>query len=269
MEQDNKPTAKTKKQNRPNLFNDYDAFVAKFETKKTTDDCYTPQKVMDVIVDYVDKNYPLKGKTIVRPFYPGGDYEAIDYTDDMVVIDNPPFSIFAKICRYYVEKKVKFFLFSPHLTAFMPNIDCTHIITGANIVYENGAKIKTAFVSNLFNDLRIIGDVGLRQAIESAQEIERANLPKYEYPANVITVSKVANCVKRGINVTFRKNELMHIKTMDAQKPHCRGLFGGGYLASDKSPGVSIVASGQPPKDKEAVKWELSDREKEIIKSLK
>lgn len=53
--------------------NDYDGFVEKFKPKKTTDDV-----------------------PIVRPFYPGGDYENYDYPEGCVVVDNPPFSIFAK-----------------------------------------------------------------------------------------------------------------------------------------------------------------------------
>lgn len=68
-----------KKKRKPNLFGDYDAFVEKFEAKKTTDDCYTPKEVMDVVINYVNENYPLHGKKIIRPFFPGGDYESIEY----------------------------------------------------------------------------------------------------------------------------------------------------------------------------------------------
>lgn len=38
---------------------DYDAFLAKFEAKKTTDDCYTPRDVYEAVVDHVFALYDL------------------------------------------------------------------------------------------------------------------------------------------------------------------------------------------------------------------
>ena len=264
-----------------NLFSDYDAFLDKFEDKKTTDDCYTPKEVMDIIVNYVNKKYPLNGKNIIRPFYPGGDYESIDYSDDMIVIDNPPFSIITKICKYYIERNIKFFLFCPHLTAFSSNINCTHIIASADITYENGATIKTAFVSNMFGDIKIIGDSELHKKFKEIQEKNKAKLPKYEYPNHIITVSKVAYCVEKGINLTFYKNDLKHIRVIDAQKKHKKSLFGSGFIASDNAAAEAAAAlsdaeaaaalsdaEAAAAKRENIIIWELSDKEKEIIKSL-
>ena len=248
------------KSSKPNLFSDYDAFLAKFEPKKTTDDCYTPKEVMDIVINYVNEKYPLAGKNIVRPFYPGGDYESIEYTDDMVVIDNPPFSIITKICRFYLAKKVKFFLFCPHLTAFSTDIDCTHIIASADITYENGATIKTAFVSNLF------GDADLHQRFKKLQG-NKPKLPKYEYPEHVITVSKVTHCVERGISVVFDKKDVKHYRQLDAQKRHGKALFGSGFLASDKA-AADLAAALEAAKKDGVIVWELSEREKAIVKSL-
>ena len=85
----------------PIVFHDYESYVAKFADKeKTTDDTYTPQDVYEAVVAYVDSIHPLAGKEVLRPFYPGGDYENADYPDDGVVIDNPPFSIFTQICKF-------------------------------------------------------------------------------------------------------------------------------------------------------------------------
>ena len=254
------------KSSKPNLFSDYDAFLAKFEPKKTTDDCYTPKEVMDIVINYVNEKYPLAGKKIVRPFYLGGDYESIEYTEDMVVIDNPPFSIITKICRFYLAKKVKFFLFCPHITAFVADIDCTHIIASADITYENGATIKTSFVSNLFGDAKIIGNVDLHQRFKKLQK-NKPKLPKYEYPEHVITVSKIAYCVEKGINVTFDKRDVKHYRQLDAQKRHGKTLFGSGFLASDKAAAELSAALAAAKKDSVIV-WELSEREKAIVKSL-
>ena len=79
-------------------FTDYDGFCEKFKPKKTTDDCYTPPAVYDAVLDYVNRNVtPLEGREVVRPFWPGGDYERHEYPKGCIVIDNPPFSITAQI----------------------------------------------------------------------------------------------------------------------------------------------------------------------------
>lgn len=73
------------------LFNDYEGFVEKFKPKKTTDDCYTPPAVYDYVLQYVADHCDIDGMTVVRPFYPGGDYESLVYPDNCVVIDTRPF----------------------------------------------------------------------------------------------------------------------------------------------------------------------------------
>ena len=256
----------TKKKEKPNLFSDYDGFLQKLEVKKTTDDCYTPKEVMDIIINYVNDKYPLKDKKIIRPFFPDGDFESIDYSGDCVVIDNPPFSIVSNICKYYLERDIKFFLFCPHLTAFSSDIDCTHIIASADITYENGAVIKTAFVSNLFGDVKIIGDSALHLKFKELQRNNKASLPKYKYPDNIITVSKISYCVEKGISLTFDKKDVKHCRGMDAQKKHGKGLFGSGFIASDKA--AAAAAAAAAAENDTIIIWELSEREKKIIKSL-
>ena len=72
---------------------DYDAFVEKFKPKKTTDDCYTPSLVYEAVLCWAREHLKIEDRPVVRPFYPGGDYEHADYPPGCVVIDNPPFSI--------------------------------------------------------------------------------------------------------------------------------------------------------------------------------
>lgn len=99
-------------------FNDYDGFVEKFKPKKTTDDCYTPPEIMEVVNSYVENRWGIDRSRFVRPFYPGGDYESFEYQTDSVVVDNPPFSIISKIKKFYLDRRIPFFLFCPSLTAF-------------------------------------------------------------------------------------------------------------------------------------------------------
>lgn len=80
---------------------EYNEFLDKFEPKKTTDDCYTPGEVYDVIADWVASKYAISRDAFVRPFYPGGDYQHYEYPDGCVVVDNPPFSILSEIVSFY------------------------------------------------------------------------------------------------------------------------------------------------------------------------
>ena len=82
----------------------YEEFVNKFKPKKTTDDCYTPDVIYDAVRDWAVREYSLSGARIIRPFWPGGDYQSEDYSGDCVVIDNPPFSI---LSSHGVELRIR------------------------------------------------------------------------------------------------------------------------------------------------------------------
>lgn len=96
----------------------YEEFIEKFKPKKTTDDCYTPPAIYEAVKDWAVKEYGIDPAKIVRPFYPGGDYERFEYPKGCVVLDNPPFSILSKILRFYDERGIAYFLFAPTLTIF-------------------------------------------------------------------------------------------------------------------------------------------------------
>ena len=49
--------------------------MKKFEAKRTTDDCYTPDVVYDAVAEWVASEYNVSRANFVRPFYPGGDYQ--------------------------------------------------------------------------------------------------------------------------------------------------------------------------------------------------
>ena len=69
----------------------YEEFVEKFKPKKTTDDCYTPPTIYEIVKQWACNEYGIDPAKVVRPFYPGGDYKAFPYPDGAVVIDNPPY----------------------------------------------------------------------------------------------------------------------------------------------------------------------------------
>lgn len=152
------------------LFEDYEGFVDKFKPKKTTDDCYTPPEVYEVIKDWACEEYGIDQEKIVRPFYPGGDYESFDYSGGKVVVDNPPFSILSKIQEFYLEKDVPFFLFAPSLTCLTGVKVCmrtTHVICDCDIEYANGAIVRTSFVTNMGGDVIAKTEPGLTKAAQA------------------------------------------------------------------------------------------------------
>lgn len=266
-----KPSLSKEKEKK--LFDDYESFVDKFKTKKTTDDCYTPPEVYNCILRYVSEKCNIRGAEIVRPFYPGGDYEKCEYPDGCIVVDNPPFSIISQIARFYMEKDIKFFLFSPHLTLFSARDEYCRIVVGASIIYENGANVKTSFISNLFDDVMVMSDPFLYRELERINELKKVNLPRYKYPNSVLTISSMQWCVERGVSMQFKKEDLYHIGRLDSQKPHKKAIFGAGFLLSGKAAAEKAAAEKEAAKKEAAKKddiiiWELSEREKEIIKSL-
>lgn len=217
------------------LFEDYDAFVKKFEPKKTTDDCYTPAPVYDVVVEWVREQVDISDCNIVRPFYPDGDYESYKYHENDVVIDNPPFSIISKIVRFYNSHGIRFFLFAPHLTLFGICAAKTKIVCHAPIIYENGAKVDTSFVSNMFgDDVEIMTASSLRARIIEVNKPATKSFPKYKYPDNVLTVSKLANLVSAGIDMYFPRKSIRLISGLHSQKSVHTGIYGSGYLLSDR-----------------------------------
>lgn len=169
----------------------YEEFVEKFKPKKTTDDCYTPPVVYDAVADWVASEYGVNRDNFVRPFYPGGDYENYDYGKTAIVVDNPPFSILSKIVDFYISKNIPFFLFAPNLTFFscIRNRDCTALVTDTNIIYDNGADIKTSFLTNLEPyDLRIRTAPTLYQAIKKSN---RNDTERDEKTAAKICIPKI------------------------------------------------------------------------------
>lgn len=251
------------KKTKPNLFHEYDQFLDKYEEKKTTDDCYTPDEVYQVIISYVSGIVDLTDMEIIRPFFPGGDFEAIDYSDRSVVIDNPPFSIVSRIARFYVSKNIPFFVFAPHLTLFSSDLDCTYIVCGANIIYENGATVKTSFLSNMFGGVKVIGDHALYDRLELINEENKVPMPKYQYPGNVLTVSMVSFMVERGVSISIDKGDVKHCRGLAHQKQHGKAIFGSGFLLSEKAAAEKAAAEKV-----NVFVWELSESEKKAIQSL-
>ena len=215
----------------------YQAFVDKFKPKKTTDDCYTPQNVYEAVADWVTREYGVARVDMVRPFWPGGDYQAFDYPPGCCVVDNPPFSLLAGIMRFYAARGVRFFLFAPTLTLFSGRgVDVTYLPCGITITYENGAKVNTSFVTNLDTCLlRTVPDLyrSVRAENDKNEKAMTRQLPKYSYPPHVLTAAAAYQLSHYGQALRIERSEAMFIRHLDAMKAEGKGreIFGGGVFA--------------------------------------
>ena len=249
-------------------FEDYDGFVEKFKPKRTTDDCYTPPEVYDVVASYVERRFGIARERFVRPFFPGGDYERFEYPEGCCVVDNPPFSILSRIKRFYMDVGVPFFLFCPSLTA-LSSADLVgrldHIICDANITYENGAVVRTAFVTDMEPRYVIEADPDLGDAINAVCSRLRRKavrvVPKYEYPDAVLTAARCQWLAAHHASLRVRHEDACRISAMDAQRACGKSIFGGGLLLSKAAAAERAAAERAAAERAAAEHWQLSEAE--------
>lgn len=248
---------------------EYEQFEEKFKPKLTTDDCYTPPKVYEAVKAWAVEKYNLAGNRVLRPFYPGGDYQSEAYNENDVVIDNPPFSILSEICRFYMERGVPFFLFAPSLTLFSSASGaCNYIVCDADVIYENGAHVNTSFVTNM-GDEKILTAPELGEAIQRANKKEAVELAKYDYPENLITAARLGKWVEKGARISIKN--AVFVRALDSQRAEGKTIYGGGFLISTKAAENTAAEKAAVEKaavEKESVLWPLSDREKTIVEEL-
>ena len=259
---------------------EYLEFLAKFEPKKTTDDCYTPEIVYNAVARWVSDEYGVKQKDFERPFYPGGDYKKHVYPKGCVVVDNPPFSILAEILQFYKENGVRFFLFAPTLTLFSSSSSSsfTALPIGVQITYENWANVNTSFLTNLEpKTLRLRSVPSLYRIVQEANDENlksmHKNLPNYAFPDEVVTSTRIAYYSKYGVEFSVNADESEPCAALDAMKAAKKGIFGKGYLisekaAAEKAAAEKAAAEKAAAEKAAAQKWELSDRERAIVKKL-
>ena len=286
MEINKKSRLKGGSQN-PIVFNDYESYVAKFTYKeRTTDDTYTPPDVYEAVLNYVKSIYPMEGKLILRPFYPNGDFEHAEYPENGVVIDNPPFSIFTKICRFYSQRKIPFFLFGNGLTIFSCLKYCSVVIIATTIEFSNGAKVKCNFATNLIGDTLVTTAHELSDAIAACpSQNQKVNLSKFRYPKELLSVSDFQVMAKGNEAFSIKRSEAAIVSNLD-NHPKKGGLFGNHLLVSPsvavkaaavraaavKTAAVKVIERKEAAERKaaaEAIPIPLSEREKAVINSLK
>ena len=251
---------------------EYQEFLKKFEAKKTTDDCYTPDNIYDAVRDWAAEKYEIGNAAIVRPFYPGGDYKSEKYPSGCVVIDNPPFSIISEICEWYTSKRINFFLFAPTLTLLgIMRGSANYVACGCGVVYENGASVNTSFVTNMGGN-KIVAAADLREILddENKKNLKKLHreLPKYSYPDEVLTATMLCYMAAHGVSLEISERDAHFIRALDAQKASGKALFGSGFLLSEKAAAEKAAAEKAAAEKINTDTWELSEREWEIVRGL-
>lgn len=137
-----------------------------------------------------------------------------------------------------------------------------HLICDAQIVYENGAVVKTSFVTSLDKGVIARSCPELSDAVnEMVNKLKAENtkqLPKYVYPDHVLTAAMLQRYARYGVGLEIRAEDCTTIHALDAQREHKKAIYGGGLLLSEKAAAEKAAAHA----------WELSEREREIIAGL-
>ena len=244
---------------------EYQAFVKKFETKKTTDDCYTPPEVYQCVLDWAVERYGFSPDQVVRPFYPGGDYEHYDYPEDCVVLDNPPFSILSKILAFYKQHGIRFFLFSP-ANVLRTQKFCT-IAAQAQIIYENGASVPTNFVTSFDPDIALMSAPTLhdrlKEVCKKLAKEKKKTVAKLVFPDDVLTAARCGWMASHGTGYAVRWDECTPIGSIGPTQ-----IYGGGLLLSSRVAAESAAAERAAAERAAALKLELTPALKALQKEL-
>ena len=250
---------------------EYRAFVDKFKPKLTTDDCYTPENVYDVVRGWVFEHYGLDlAAHVIRPFWPGGDYQHAEYPKGCVVIDNPPFSKMAEIEGFYLARGIQFFLFSPALCMFKPLRELHYVCCGANVTYNNGAKVATSFVTNLGAYL-VETAPELNERIKAAsrenEKKGKKQVDKLEYPMELATAARMQWLSIHGVHYYIREGEGTFVRKLDGMGKG-KSIYGNGFLLSERAAAERAAAERAAAERAAAKRFPLSPREWEIVRGM-
>lgn len=254
----------------------YDEFVAKFEKRTSSDDCFTPPLVYEAVVKYCERRFGVDRAKIVRPFCPGGDFENFDYPEDCYVIDNPPFSIMSRILKFFISRKIKYFLFTQALTSFncLRYNHTTLLFIEETIIYDNKANVKTSFYHNLGDpDILFETDTAFAHELRIANDISQKKKPRL--PQKIVLPDCILN-VQKAAQLKYHR-EPIQIRYTDGVFCSACGdydIYGGGVLLSDAATKYiraaldEVATQKQEQEDAIIAKKELSPLQKKLQQAL-
>ena len=153
--------------------------------------------------------------------------------------------------------------------------------------------MRTSFITNLEDEavqIRTAPELGKRIREANAENLraQHKELPKYVYPDEVITAAMAGKMAHYDVELKIMRQDCEMISALDSQKAAGKAIFGKGFLLSEKAAAEKAAAEKAAAEKAAAEKaaaekaaaekaaaekinadiWELSDREREIIKKL-
>ena len=175
-------------------------------------------------------------------------------------------------------------LFAPGLVIFRRKGLACAICSDTQIIYENGAVVRTGFLTNLEPAVaRSAPDLyrEITKAIKEKKAMQKKKIRKLEFPHELITASQINSMSKHGVSFKIMPEDCSErtskLDMMDGS------IFGGGYLLSEKAIAEKAIAEkaiaekaiAEKERAEKAIaekeraeKIELSDREKALVKAL-
>ena len=127
--------------------------------------------------------------------------------------------------------------------------------------------MRTDFLTNL-DAAKVRTAPALTRALKEARKAQQAKnkLPVYQYPVECLTWSKVASLAERYIDFKLMPKECRSIRALDTQRPHKKAIYGAGLLIGEAA--QERYKTAMHNYNRETYVWQLSEREKEIVKNL-
>ena len=101
-------------------------------------------------------------------------------------------------------------------------------------------------------------------------------LSKYDYPDHIVTASMMQKMARYGVHFRVRREECQLVRSLDAQRAMKKEIYGAGLLLSDQAAARKQNAEWQAIKNaerqaeetREAIRYELSERERKLVEEL-
>ena len=108
----------------------------------------------------------------------------------------------------------------------------------------------------------------MNDAVERKRRETVKELPKYDYPDYVVSAAMMKKMARYGIDYQVERGRCLHVNSLDAQKAMKKSIFGGGLLLSEKAAAEKAAAEKAAAEKKNAIVFELSEREKDLVRQL-
>ena len=132
---------------------------------------------------------------------------------------------------------------------------------GCTVTFENGAEVAVSFATNLDSyQVRTAPELYSRVLAANNKNLEaiKKHPPKYTYPDHVVTAALAQKWCHYGVDYRLAFKDCVQIEELDAMKAKGKQIFGKGFLLSERAAAERAAAE----------RWQLSEREWEIVKNL-